>query len=263
MDLIRMNLDGTDRQVIYNTSEFAAAHNYRDFSNHAIFNGVLFLMLGRIDENGDLFYDSAYYKLDGSMSEPKIDTFFTLSFFADGENIVGCVDYDRENDLRVVGIWDPDKGIVEELSRDSIVSASGYYGTKAHYYVEDGIIIEDSYSEGKKEFINTGHSGNYQLACLPDCIAMYEDDYYEEKIIYFYDWDGNDLGSVNIDYEFDKSIIGFICGETPERIFLTDEFMCLPHYYINKSDLGTGNIEIHTLNMPEDLAVSFEEDEGD
>ncbi len=88
--------------------------------------------------------------------------------------------------------------------------------------------------------------------CLPDCMVVSEKAReYKEKMLLFYDWDLNSLGSMKLDYDFDESIFGPICGETPERIFLTDNNMLTPRYYINKSDFGTGNIEIHPLNMPD------------
>ena len=81
---------------------------------------------------------------------------------------------------------------------------------------------------------------------------MYEKDIvWKEKTLYFYDWNYNNLGSVKINYEFNDAIAGFICGETPDRIILTDNFFLTPCYYINKSDFGTGNIEIHAFNVPE------------
>lgn len=75
----------------------------------------------------------------------------------------------------------------------------------------------------------------------------------DEVTLHFYDWDGNDLGSTKINYQFRKEILnaGLICGETPERIILTDNYDFSPRYYINKSDFGTGNIEIHAFSLPE------------
>ena len=251
-DLIRMNLDGTERTVVYNTAKFMKTNGYNKILNSNILNGVLFFMVGKLNEYGETVFNNGYYKLDGSMDEPKLDTFFALVLFSDGESIVGNVDYDKENELWVNGIWDPDKGIVEELFKTDDINDYSYIGTKSHYYVENGVIIEDSYTEGKKELIDTGLKGDYRLACFPDCIAMYEKGPYEEKNIYFYDWDYNYLGSVKINYEFnEEKMIGFICGETPDRIFLTDDFHCLPRYYINKSDFGSDNIEIHALNVPD------------
>ncbi|MDE6725345.1 MAG: hypothetical protein K2J79_07045 [Ruminiclostridium sp.] len=43
MDLIRMNLDGTEREVVYNTYEYAQANGYKNIVNETIFNGILFL----------------------------------------------------------------------------------------------------------------------------------------------------------------------------------------------------------------------------
>ena len=41
-DLIRMNLDGTERQVLYNSSEFMTANGYKTLDNEKIMNGMLF-----------------------------------------------------------------------------------------------------------------------------------------------------------------------------------------------------------------------------
>ncbi|MDE6580356.1 MAG: hypothetical protein K2K41_07470 [Ruminiclostridium sp.] len=186
-DIIRMNLDGTERTVVYNTANFAHSNKYENIVDEKIFNGVLFFMAGKLNEDGVTIFDSGFYKLDGSMDEPKLEPFFAPFLFADGESFVGNVDYDEENELWVNGIWDPNKGIVEELYKADNLNAYGYIGTKAHYYVENGVIIEDSYTEGKKELIDTGLKGDYQLACFPDCMALYEKGPYEEKTIYFYD----------------------------------------------------------------------------
>ena len=261
-DLIRMNLDGTERVTVYNTSSFAQANGYKSVGQPKIFNGVLFLAFNKIDENGETISDGGYYKLDGSMNEPKIDTFWELTMKADGESFIGVVDSDKESKLLVYGIWEPEKGAVAELFRSENMHTRGYIGTKAEYYIEDGIIIENNYDEGKKELVDTGLKGNYQLVCFPDCMVAYEylsDEELQQGVtlneatFHFYDWNYNDLGSVKTNYPFDETILatGLICGETPDRIFLTDNFYYIPRYYINKSDFGTGNIEIHPLTMPD------------
>ena len=259
-DLIHMNLDGTERVSVYNTASFVQASGYRTVDCPIIFNGMLFLLCSNVDETGTTVSECYYYKLDGSMDEPKIDSFFEPFLRADGESVVGPVDYDEENDLFIYGLWHPEKGVTAEFFKAKDIVSYGYIGTKARYYIEDGIIIEDSYTDGKTELIDTGLNGNYRLACFPDCMVIYKYLTDEEKLqgvtleganLYFYDWDCNDLGSVKINYKLDGSMTGFICGETPERIILTDDYFCTPHYYINKSDFGTGNIEIHALNVPD------------
>ena len=261
-DIIRMNLDGTERITTYNISSFEGAHKYSGRFNQKIINGILIVDEMTINEKGEQKVESIYYKLDGSFDEPKRIP-FGFYMKADGESFVGIVDYDNENELFTYGIWDPDKGVVSELFKAEDMHSLGYIGTKAEYYFENGIIIEDTYGEGKKELINTGLKGQYQLVCFPDCMVIFkyltteeiinQGVTLEEATLYFYDWDLNDLGSVKINYQFNEILLGagIICGETPERIFLTDNFDYAPRYYINKSDLGTGNIEIHAMNMPD------------
>lgn len=261
-DVIRMNLDGTERVTVYNTSSFEGSNGYCGRYDQKIVNGTLILTLMKIDENGETISQSCYYKLDGSMDEPKADTFLGIKLKADGESFVGIVDYDKENELFIYGVWEPEKGIVSELFKAEDTHSHGYIGTKAEYYVENGIIIENTYGEGKKELVDTGLKGPFRLDCFPDCMVIYE--YLtneeinqgvtlEEATLYFFDWDYNDLGSVKINYQFNGILLaaGLICGETPERIILTDDVDFFPRYYINKSDFGTGNIEIHAFNVPD------------
>ncbi|MDE6725731.1 MAG: hypothetical protein K2J79_09015, partial [Ruminiclostridium sp.] len=198
--------------------------------------------------------------LDGSMNEPQpVHSSFEIA--ADGESFIIPV-YNKESGFYTYNIWDPDKGVGDELFKAVERLLRGYIGIKAEYHIEDGVIIENSYTEGKKELIDTGLKGNYQLACFPDCMVVYkylsdeelnQEAALDETTMHFYDWDCNDLGSVKINYKFRQEILnaGLICGETPERIMLTDDYDFAPRYYINKSDFGTGNIEIHAFNVPE------------
>lgn len=261
-DLIRMNLDGTERVTIYNSYSFAEKNGYELVSHLKIFNGLLILSFGKVEENGQTITDYGYYKLDGSMKEPKIDTFFGPFLQADGENFIGIVNYDKQNELFVYGIWEPEKGVVSELFKSDNPHTRGYLGKEAEYYIENGIIIENTYGKGKKELLDTGLKGQYQLVCFPDCMVAYEylnDDEIQQEVtldeitMHFYDWDYKKLGSVTINYHIDQIVLGVgsICGETHERIILTDNFYFTPKYYINKSDFGTGNIEIHAFNVPD------------
>ena len=261
-DIIRMNLDGTERTVVYNTKLFEKKHKYKGRFDQKIVNGVLLITEMKIDENGNTTSECCYYKLDGTMEEPKVDSINGISMDADGETFVGVVDYDKESDMFIYGIWEPEKGTVAELFKADDLRCGGYIGARAEYRIENGIITENSYTEGKKELLDTGLKGNYQLVCFPDCMVVYEFITPEEDLqgitldeatLHFYDWDYNNLGSVKINYQFNDQLlaVGLIRGETPERIILTDDYDFAPRYYINKSDLGTGNIEIHAFNLPD------------
>lgn len=270
-NIIRINLDGTERTSMYNISSFMKDKGYNGEFGMRILNGIFFIDLTKVNESGSTVRDGYYYKLDGSMNEPQPVHSSSFEIVADGKTFIIPV-YNKESGFYTYNIWDPDKGVGDELFKAEERLLRGYIGTKAEYHIEDGVIIENSYTEGKKELINIGLKGNYQLACFPDCMVAYEylsDDELnqgvtlDEVTFHFYDWKYNDLGSVKINYKFRQEILnaGLICGETPERIMLTDDYDFAPRYYINKSDLGTGNIEIHPLNMPEDFPVYEKEED--
>ncbi|HIR64265.1 MAG TPA: hypothetical protein IAB92_03505, partial [Candidatus Faecousia faecigallinarum] len=64
-------------------------------------------------------------------------------------------------------------------------------------------------------------------------------------------WDFQLQGQVDIDYPMEISGEYVLCGETPDRLLLAAKRIGVPEYYIEKSDFGTGNIEIHSFNLPE------------
>ena len=72
----------------------------------------------------------------------------------------------------------------------------------------------------------------------------------DNQVLYFYDWDFQPLGQVEID---NLGLTGghVLCGETEERLLLSCLQLGVPEYYIEKSDLGTGNIEIHPFTLPD------------
>lgn len=261
-EIIRMNLDGTDRKTVYNVSLFAQENGYRGEFGPGITNGVFVTTLKKIDKGEDDIEigEGYYYKLDGSMKE--LEPFMQASFIrSDGDNFVGWVDNDESAGMYTYGLWSPDKGVTAELFQDDHIHYIGYIGADAEYTIEDGIIVQKSYTEGKKELIDTGLKGDYQLVCFPDCMIVHnyiseentEQDTLDSMTLYFYSWDGKSLGSVETDFELDSTVssIGIICGETPDRIILSDNSHYIPKYYIDKSDFGTGNIEIHSYKLPE------------
>ena len=73
----------------------------------------------------------------------------------------------------------------------------------------------------------------------------------EGQVLYLYDWDFQLQGQVEIDYPLGISAEYVLCGETSDRLLLAARWIGMPEYYIEKSDFGTGNIEIHSFNLPE------------
>ena len=262
--LIRLNLDGTERRMVYTlysfeNEAFMQKNKYTGLSSMKILNGVFVFNLQKLDYNGNEILHRYYYMLDGTMEEPKMSN-NAVGIHSDGEAVIS-IGYDYDKKQHVYRTWDMIADTTVTLFESPELRFLGYIGVDAEYFMDDGIVYEYSYAEGKKALFDTGlNDGEYQLSCFPDCIAISElgaaEDMTNEKIIeertlYFYDWSFNNLGSVNIDFPSTFTISTPICGETDERIMLTDANDLVPRYYINKSDFGTGNIEIHAYKLPD------------
>ena len=88
------------------------------------------------------------------------------------------------------------------------------------------------------------------------CSALYYPDYiylihytnepfnFLNQILYIYDWDYNLIDSV----EFDKVYgTGGFVGDVDGYIIFTSNFDVKPEYYIDKSEIGTGNLMFHKI----------------
>ena len=254
--IIRLDLDGSNRVLVYNLSEFMSENGSGGLVNPRIWNGIFSVGLKKLNSAGEEVYERYYYKLDGSMQSPQRTS--TMGFVKnDGNVFCGVIGYDSDNQQYIYGKWNPDDGTSTELFRDSKMCTTGYIGSDAIYYIENGIIYKFSYdTKSKTALFDTGLQGNsYQLSCFPDMVVVsdYVDvstgDSLEKLTMYFYDWKFNSLGSVDIDYELAPVLSGVICGETHERLILTDSTKCIPRYYINKEDLGTGKIKINKYTL--------------
>ena len=66
----------------------------------------------------------------------------------------------------------------------------------------------------------------------------------QSQILYIYDWDYNLIDSV----EFDKAYgTGGFVGDVDGYIIFTSNFDVKPEYYIDKSEIGTGNLMFHKI----------------
>ena len=247
--LIRMNLDGTERLLVFDLGAFMEEQACRGLSSVTIRNGIFSFGLVKVDDEGNRISTSYYYKLDGSMESPARANVSVASLRVDGDSFLGTIGYDATENQYIYGAWDPETATTTEFFKSSEEFGTGYFGSEALYYIEDGVIYEYTYATGdKKALFDTGLKGEYQLSCFPDCIVVSEipDGNLDAMTLRFYDWEFKDLGSVPIEYSLENVRISVICGETPDRIMLTtDVTNLLPRYYIDKSDFGTGEIVIH------------------
>lgn len=250
--LYRVNLDGSDRLLVFDLPAFRVGlhEKYRGTYAPQIWNGILSFDLNKLNESGKQVSTSFYYKLDGSMEAPKETAVPMWLIKTDGDAFCGCVGYDDEGEAReyIYGIWDPDTDTTTEFFRAPETLGLNYIGGEAMYYIEDGVIYEYTYATDTiGALFDTGLEGTYRVSLFPDVIVVidYSDDPIEDMTLRFYDWNFQNLGSVHVDFPFPGRLISMICGETHERIMLTDAFDFAPRYYIEKSDLGSGNITIH------------------
>ena len=259
-ELIRMELDGSNRISVVDTREVGT--DYSGSSMHMIWNGIFSIGLIHLDENGDEVTDLYYYRLDGSMDglEPAN---MGIPFGNDGNHFLvystgpdGNMGYSQ---------WNPD---TQEVTHLTDVGAEGYYGMEDAWYILDGVIYHDVYADAEPQAVfDTGLDGYKRLQCYPDCLVVsdavsWEDQWKDVELetigLDFYNWNFEHLGHVTLDYPRKEGFDDVICGETPDRIILTDSYWFYPRYYIEKSDFGTGNIELHEYNLPdltEELAI--------
>ncbi len=245
-------MDGSNRVSVISTSTIPGG--YAGLSNPQIWNGVFTIDLKQ-KRDGKIVNTTYYYKLDGSMDQFELSENGS-SYWNDGDHFLtpGVT----ENGVECVRQWDPDTD-----SRTFLTEwmGMGYYGVTEAYYLRDGVVYKRTYATGQEEaLLDTGLTDAYRLCCFPDCMAVYSGTLQNtqpsgeepaEQFLHFYNWDFQSLGSVKIDYPWSCYSQTFICGETENRIYLTDNVFYIPRYYIEKSDFATGEIAIRKLNQPD------------
>lgn len=269
--LIRMNMDGSNRVTIYDLNQFAQDLGYDFAQCDMIDSGECLFSVYEWAEvpagpNEQAFTSSwvkAYrYALDGSMEEPKLieaeggqlyhcgDVFLTLM---NGAQNGGYNGYDFS-----YWDWDMETDTITYLTDHPGIA--GFYGKEAGYYFRDGAVIRLNYETREEErIIETGLEGDYFAMYFPDCIVIASEEMGADadNQIYIYNWAYELVDTVKLPFNgipYDQSLV----AETAERLIFTDAIMSwLPKYYIEKSELGTGNVKIHSFKLP-DLTSELE-----
>lgn len=250
--VIRMKPDGSEQQILFDSSAFFKKLGYTGSGSTRFANGAVYFLVNKLDENGVGISHNYYYRLDGSMKEPELLDYRVVCF--DGEAVIGIAQEQATGEYIYLKA-DPAQGTTEELFRDDTDHTFGYIGETAEYYCEEGIVYERVYAKNEaKALFDTGLRGaTYSLQCFPDCMGVIEYESYEDNgiqrmiplALYLYDWKYNYLGST----EMNDTDAHFICGEPPGRIYVGDG--PLPRYYIDKSEFGTGTLTLHPLTLPD------------
>ena len=255
-ELYRINLDGSNRVKIGNFGDWSEYSGSRYLQ---IIDGVVTCMLSKIDEEtGEKIYDRFYYALDGSMEKPVIS-----------KNLYAHIN----QELMDVLMGETDEGYVQHIYSadfrkdewtfvfDASQYPNGYWGKEAGYVLLDGAITKVHYSDGREEVLfQTGLEGEYHTRFFPDCIVLTQTvdaagNVPKIPLVYFYSWEGEFLGevAVDVDYDYPSPTVLMGGGESKDRIYIMSSMRAhsLPQYYIDKSEFGTGEITLHKLEYPD------------
>lgn len=263
--LIRMDVDGSNHVTVFDMNQFAQDQGYDFAKCDMIDSGVCLFTVGEwIEveaEPNEEAYTSSWvksysYALDGSMGEPQpiksegaylyhcSDVFFTLM---NGTRNGGYNGYDVS-----IGHWDMETDTVTYLTDHPGIA--GFYGKEAGYYFRDGAVIRLNYETRQEErIIETGLDGNYYVMCFPDCLVVADQSFEaKDNHLYIYNWGYELVDTIELTYLHGNFFTDqALMAETAERFILTDGISWIPKYYVEKSELGTGNAKIYAFNLPD------------
>ncbi len=249
--LIRMKPDGSDHEVILDLIAFAKDHGGDMVYGFGFAEGVYlfdtyhWVKQESIADSITLIsepLENYRYKVDGSEGEPKLRS--GTPFYYCGDNPFAL--YHRTDESPAIGAYDLEKDEVTYLAEHPGVA--GYYDKTAGYYYNDGAICRLDYTTNTEQIMaQTGLSGDYFLFVFPDCMVLTSTESAEsaDKNLYFYNWDYQLIDSVEITFSFQRRLDLILVAETAERIFLSSNEDSSPTHYIDKAELGTGNVQVH------------------
>ena len=258
LTLCRMNLDGSNRVVVRDLHQFAL-DNDLDFASYSLMtDGYLKFSIGHYEKqpDGSLQPESDeyyYFALDGSMAEPKVIEADVGSLYSCGDVILSLGDAQNGGTYGGYYDWHPETDTTTFLCDHP--GQPGWFGETEAYYYKNGGVYRLTYATGKEEkLFDTGLNGKYYAIILPDCMIIASKDFGNpsDKNLYIYNWNYELIDTVAINYPFLGYMVDeAVAAETAERIILTNCSMGRPLYYIEKSELGTGNVKIHSFNLPD------------
>lgn len=258
LKLYRMNLDGSNRVVALDLEQFAFDNDLEYASYELMTDGYLNFAIGHYEKQPDgtlwpAWDESYYFALDGSMKEPKLLESEVGSLYSCGDVILSLGDAQNGGTHGGYYDWHPETDTATFLCDHP--GQPGWFGETEAYYFKNGGVYRLTYATGTEEkLFDTGLTGKYYATILPDCIIVASKDFDNpsDKNLYFYNWNYELVNKVGITYPFmGYMVTDAIAAETAERIILTNSTLGRPMYYIEKSELGTGNVKIHSFKLPD------------
>ena len=258
-NLFRIKPDGTDRMVALDIHTFAKEQG-GDFGQcDLITEGYCVFSIHRweiVYENGDevemTSVRTAYYlyMLDGSMEEPqKLEN---NGFLYQCGDVLLSYSNEAKHGGEYGSYWDWDPETDSERYLTDHPGVPGWFGPEQAFYFRDGAVRRLTYSTQTEEtIIATDLEGKYYAFAFPDCIVLASrEKKTPDNRLYIYNWNFELVDTVTISNPTNESPNRLLIGETAERLILTDKAGGSPRYYINKSELGTGNVKVHAFVLP-------------
>lgn len=261
-ELYRMDMNGSNHVKILDCASLRK-NQYDSFLDPRFINGVFMIGMSHIDQVTGLPLTDWYYcKLDEKI--PKLEKCTAGYCWTDGEALLhGSFTKDEAGVTTEWKLmkWDPDTNTEEILNTVSNVENvdkivyNTYWGENCGLRHEDGKVIKINYPNSEMEVLfETGITEDATGDFYPDCVAIFEKGDYQvgrNSILHFFDYQGNALGQVVIDIPVNSNMLPVI-GETRDRIYIRGNYLfTVPTHYIDKSEFGTGKLELHPLEYPD------------
>ena len=255
--LVRMNPDGSDHVMILDLLEFAKEHDGDYVQGTVVSDGMLLFDVYHWVESEDndpnsISYDgtllqSYLFRLDGSMKEPEAVNYsgMLLHDIPTGF-LVWTPESKNGTESGSYLDWNPDTNAAVYLCNHP--GQPGWFDDKQVYYHIDGAIQRLDFATGKVEVMaDTGLQGNYYLTAFPDCIVLTSrsEEAMDSDTVYIYNWAFEAVDTIELNYSNSGYSEELLIAETPKRLIFTDQYQGNPVYYIEKSELGTGDVQIH------------------
>lgn len=264
--IYRMDLDGSDRVEITVLSDFAqqlaGEGGLGSVSLFFVSDGYCWISVdtwAATEDKGLERQPTRYftYKVDGSEGDPKETTTNGMPLY-NCDDVLLTLTNESKYGSEKGAYWDWDHETGTKTYLTDHPGEPGWYGAEAGYFMRGGEFVRLDYATRTEEvLLDTGLEGDYYANCFPDCIVI--SNYAEQKegedydrTLYFYNWDLQLVDSVVFPHEIGWSVSQAIVAETSQQIIFNPNISpACPMYYINKSEIGTGELKIHEYKLPE------------
>jgi len=249
--LLRIEPDGSQHKEIFDFQKFAVEQGAAFARAEMMIDGYCEFHLYTWHEEADgtrtgEWIKTYIYKLDGSWKEPR-----PLDAVGDPVHQCGDMILALSGGPVEYKCWSMDLEAGTSTCLTDWLDSDIWYTDQQAYRFQDGLFLRRDYSSGQEELLaDTGLKGNYGAYAFPDCILVASRDEGEDadNVLYIYNWAYELVDAVELDFDYKYSANWAVMEETAERIILTDYATsgCKPLYYIEKSELGNGNVQLHS-----------------